>query len=131
MPLKPGGPCIFCGATESSTWYGKKATKDSPAQPVCRSNPCKEQAGYKVRKKRSREHGSVLDDEVAEDWHNSIQWVSDVEAVLGVRCAPTAQHARASAHALHASFAALLLLRTSSAHVWSSAHATGLRTSRR
>ena len=82
-----------------------------------------------MKKKRSREQS--VDDEVAEDWHNSIQWVSDVEAVLGVRCAPTAQHARASAHALHASLAALLLLRTSSAHVKSSAHAIGLRTSRR
>ena len=82
MVGKPGGPCIFCGVTESSTWYGKKATADSPGRPVCRSNPCKEKASYKVRRKRDRD---IENDDP--DQHSVSSWesVSEVEACLGMR----------------------------------------------
>ena len=79
MVLKPGGPCIICGATESSSWYGKKGTPENPGKPVCRSNPCKEAAGYNVKKKR---RGGQNDNDDAEDLIHS---VSEVEAFLGFR----------------------------------------------
>ena len=83
MVGKPGGPCIFCGVTESSTWYGKKATADSPGGPVCRSNPCKEKAGYKVKRKRSRDNENDDPNEhVPSSW---VESVSEVEACLGMR----------------------------------------------
>ena len=46
---------MFCKATESSSWYGRKATADDPGTPVCRSNRCKEKGGYATsRKKKTR-----------------------------------------------------------------------------
>lgn len=78
--MKPGGPCMFCKATESSSWYGRKATADDPGTPVCRSNRCKEKGGYATsRKKKTR--ADLFEEEDPED----IQRVSDIEAILGIR----------------------------------------------
>ena len=82
MVLKPGGPCIICGVTESSNWYGKKGTPDVPGRPVCRSNPCKEAAGYKVKRKRRGGDQDEIAVAVAEEL---IYSVSEVEAFLGFR----------------------------------------------
>ena len=81
MVLKPGGPCIICGVTESSNWYGKKGTPDVPGRPVCRSNPCKEAAGYKVTRKR---RGGDQND-IGDTGEELICSVSEVEAFLGFR----------------------------------------------
>ena len=72
--LKPGGPCCVCGATYSSTWYGKKNGKK-----YCRGNPCKKAGDYNVGKKRKKRGFPV-----------NIYKISRVEACLGFRLAATA-----------------------------------------
>ena len=76
--LKPGGPCCVCGATYSSTWYGKKNGKK-----YCRGNPCKKAGGYSVAKKRKKRGGADDDDDG--DSPAQIYKVSRVEACLGLR----------------------------------------------
>ena len=83
--LKPGGPCCVCGATYSSTWYGKKDGKK-----YCRGNPCKKAGGYNVGKKRKKRGGAGDDDDDVGDFPENIYKISRVEACLGFRRAATA-----------------------------------------
>ena len=39
-----GGPCVVCGITQSSIWYGKKGDKN------CKKAACMRQQGYLVPK---------------------------------------------------------------------------------
>ena len=82
--LKPGGPCCICGATYSSTWYGKKNGKK-----FCRGNPCKKVGGYSVGKRKKR-CGAGDDDDDVGDFSENIYKISGVEACLGFRRAATA-----------------------------------------
>ena len=82
--LKPGGPCCICGATYSSTWYGKKNGKK-----FCRGNPCKKAGGYSVGKRKKR-CGAGDDDDDVGDFSENIYKISGVEACLGFRRAATA-----------------------------------------
>ena len=52
-----------------------------PGRPVCRSNPCKEAAGYKVTRKR---RGGDQND-IGDTGEELICSVSEVEAFLGFR----------------------------------------------
>eukprot|EP00966_Prymnesium_polylepis_P007663 175772-Prymnesium_polylepis.1 len=40
-----GGPCIVCGITQSSIWYGKKDNKN------CKKSGCMHECGYLLPKK--------------------------------------------------------------------------------
>ena len=81
--LKPGGPCCVCGATLSSTWYGRKN-----GNKYCRSNPCKGAGGYAVgKKKKSKRRADDGDSDGGDSAHTSIYKITKVEACLGLRCA--------------------------------------------
>ena len=84
--LKPGGPCCVCGATLSSTWYGRRGTAENPGKRYCRSNPCKLAGGYSVGKRR-RSAASDVSSETSESVPPWVYKVSKIEACLGMRCA--------------------------------------------
>ena len=74
--------CSICGIQVSSTWYGKRG-----AARVCRSNNCKEQAGYATSRKRKRAAPAV-DIPVPQSSASLGGWVLEVvqvNACLGVR----------------------------------------------
>ena len=89
--LKQGGPCCVCGATRSSTWYGKKGTPGAPGLKYCRSNACKLQGGYVTRNRKRR-----CADDCSSNSSTTVVWasrapqmfykLSKIEACLGMRC---------------------------------------------
>ena len=84
-----GGPCIVCGITQSSIWYGKKDNKN------CKKSGCMRECGYLLPKKvkhgsaaakRARAAAATDVKEEDEELINLELTVSEVIDIYGQRC---------------------------------------------
>ena len=82
-----GGPCIVCGTTTSSIWYGKKENKN------CKKAGCMRASGYLLPKKikqgsavAKRARAAAAEPEEEEEVINLDTTVIELVDIYGQRC---------------------------------------------